>query len=134
MSERRVAFSLGVAYETPVELVAQVPELLRVIVSEQENVRFERAHFKAYGNKSLIFEVVYWVIGRGFGAYMDAQAAINLAILRRFGAEGIAFAHPDRAPTLPPTAARTEPAEPEEDEQDVETAVQPKRQDAKTGA
>jgi small-conductance mechanosensitive channel len=134
MSERRVAFSLGVAYETPVETVAKVPELLRGIIGEQENVRFDRAHFKAYGNNWLVFEVVYWVIGRSFGTYMDAQEAINLAILRRFGAAGIAFAHPDRAPTLPPTAVRSEVIAPKDAERDAELAGPPERHKAKAGA
>ena len=128
MSERRVVLSLGVAYETPIDTVSTVSELLRSIISEQENVRFERAHFKAYGNNWLVFEVVYWVIGRNFAAYMDAQEAINLAILRRFGAAGIAFAHPDRAPTLSPVP-HAAPERPRH-----APAEQPERQKAKTEA
>ena len=43
MTERRVVFSLGVAYETPPEKLAAVAAMLREIVQAQKRVRFDRA-------------------------------------------------------------------------------------------
>ena len=56
----------------------------------------DRPHFAAYGDFSLDFEVVYYVIGADFTLYMDIQQAINLAIYRKFQEEGIQFAYPTR--------------------------------------
>ncbi len=94
MFERRIVFSIGVVYETPVEQVAAIPGMLREIVEAQDRVRFDRAHFQSYGDFALNYEVVYYVLDSDFNLYMDIQQAINLAIFRRFADEGIAFAYP----------------------------------------
>jgi small-conductance mechanosensitive channel len=91
-----VLFGLGIAYETPQDRIERVPEMLREIVMAQERARFDRAHFKEYGDSALLFEVVYYVLDRDYNLYMDVQQAINLEIARRFRAEGIAFAYPTR--------------------------------------
>ncbi|MBM3316898.1 MAG: mechanosensitive ion channel family protein [Candidatus Eisenbacteria bacterium] len=110
MTERRILFSLGVTYQTPVEKLERIPGILRGIIESQELARFERAHFKAHGDFALQFEVVYWMTRPEFGAYMDVQQAINLAIHRAFAAEGIEFAYPTQTlflerPAPPPTGA-----------------------------
>jgi small-conductance mechanosensitive channel len=106
MSERRVVFTIGATYQTPIEKVEAIPMMLREIVEAQGPTRFDRAHFKAYGDFALIFEVVYFVRDPAFNVYMDTQQAINLEIGRRFAAEGIEFAYPTQTIYL----ARTEPA------------------------
>lgn len=94
MAERRAVFSLGVTYQTPAETLAAIPGLLREIVERQHPVRFDRAHFKTYGDFALIFEVVYYVLSPDYNLHMDIQHAINLEIYRRFAAAGIDFAYP----------------------------------------
>jgi small-conductance mechanosensitive channel len=94
MQKRRIVFTIGVTYQTPYEKVAAIPGMLREIIEPRESVRFDRAHFKAYGDFSLIYEVVYWVDSPDFNLYMDIQQAINLAIYQRFEQEGIEFAYP----------------------------------------
>jgi len=96
MAERRVVFTVDVAYETPCEKLAAVPRLLREAVETQQAARFERAHFARFGEYSLVFEVVYHVRGTDYTLYMDVQQAINFAVFRRFGEEGIEFAYPTR--------------------------------------
>jgi small-conductance mechanosensitive channel len=96
MAERRVLFTIGVTYQTPYEKVEKLPGLLAEIVEAQPQVRFDRAHFQAYGDSALIFEVVYWVLAPDYNLYMDIQQAINLAIYRRLEQEGIGFAYPTR--------------------------------------
>jgi small-conductance mechanosensitive channel len=59
MYERRVPFHLGVTYQTPYEKLAAIPGMIRDIIQEQQNIRFDRAHFQSYGDFSLNFEVVY---------------------------------------------------------------------------
>jgi small-conductance mechanosensitive channel len=94
MFERRAVFSVAVSYRTPRDKLAAIPGMLRQIVESQQNVRFDRAHFKEMGTYSLNFETVYYVLLPQYHAYMDVQQAINLAIVERFAAEGIEFAYP----------------------------------------
>jgi small-conductance mechanosensitive channel len=63
-------------------------------VESQDQVRFDRSHFKEYGNFSLNYETVYWVLVPDYNTYMDIQQKINLALYKKFEAEGIEFAYP----------------------------------------
>lgn len=94
MSERRVGFTIGVIYQTPEEKLAQIPQMIKEIIAAQPLTRFDRAHFKSFGDFSLIFEVVYFVLSQDYNVYMDTQQTINLALFRRFAEEGIEFAYP----------------------------------------
>ncbi len=96
MNERRILFTIGVAYETPYETVAAIPVMLREIIQSQKSVRFDRAHFARYGDSALIFEVVYYVLAADYNKYMDVQQAVNLAIFERFAKADIEFAYPTR--------------------------------------
>lgn len=96
MQERRVLFALGVTYQTPQEKLEQIPQWLQEAIEAQSRTRFDRAHFKEYGDSALTFEVVYYVLDRDYNLYMDIQQAINLAIFGRFAREGVEFAHPTR--------------------------------------
>ncbi len=106
LHERRVEFSFGVVYETPVERLERISAITRAIVEAQPKVRFDRAHFKGYGDFALNFEVVYFVKESDYNVYMDIQQAINLALFRRFQEEGISFACSTRTwqeqPVMPP--------------------------------
>lgn len=94
MRERQVHFTLGVSYATPHEHLAAIPDLVRAAVEAQPKTRFVRTHFKAYTAVALEFEVVYDVLERDYRTYMDTLHAINLAIFKQFGEEGIQFAYP----------------------------------------
>ncbi len=94
MRERRVLFTIGVTYQTPVDKLKAVPQWLREAVETQPRARFDRAHFKEHGDSALVFEIVYYVLDRDYNLYMDVQQAINLAVHRRFEREGVEFAYP----------------------------------------
>ncbi|NOY85928.1 MAG: mechanosensitive ion channel family protein [Deltaproteobacteria bacterium] len=94
MNERRVVFSLGVTYQTTAGKLEAIPGWIRDIIQSQENVRFDRTHFKNYGDFSLNYEIVYYVLDRDYTIYMEIQQAINLAIFRKFKEEGVDFAYP----------------------------------------
>ncbi|MBN1825402.1 MAG: mechanosensitive ion channel family protein [Candidatus Eisenbacteria bacterium] len=96
MSERRVLFGFGVIYGTPADKLRAIPGMVREIVEARQGVRFDRAHFKAFGESSLDFEIVYYMLTPDYNAYMDTQQAINLALFERFTREGIDFAFPTR--------------------------------------
>jgi small-conductance mechanosensitive channel len=92
--ERRIAFRIGVIYQTPRHLIEQMPGMLRAAVEEVPRTRFDRAHFFEYGDFALTFEIVYYVLSPDYTVYMDAQQAININIHRRFEEAGISFAYP----------------------------------------
>lgn len=94
MRERRAVFAIGVTYDTPADQLEALPDLIRKAVEAQDLVRFDRAHFKAFGPSSLDFEAVYYVLQPDYNVYMDMQQAINLALVRAFEARGIQFAFP----------------------------------------
>jgi small-conductance mechanosensitive channel len=94
MADRRVAFSIGVTYETPYDKLQAIPAILEEIIGAQPQVRFDRAHFSNYGDSSLNFEIVYYVLDPDYNLFMDIQQAINLALYQRFEQEGIEFAYP----------------------------------------
>ena len=101
MDERRVMFSIGVTYQTPATKVVAIPHMLREAVETQSATRFDRAHFKEYGDSALIFEVVYYVLSADYNRYMDVQQAINLLLFQRFAEEQIEFAYPTQTVFLP---------------------------------
>lgn len=94
MSERRVLFTIGVVYQTPEATLARIPEMIKEIVTAQPRTRFDRSHFKSFGDFSLSFETVYFVQSADYAVYMDTQQAVNLALFRRFADERIEFAYP----------------------------------------
>jgi len=96
MDERRILFRIGVVYQATPEQLEQIPAIIRRIIESTANVRFDRAHFAAFGDSSYDFEIVYYVTSADYNVYMDAQQAINLAMVRAFAAEKIEFAYPTR--------------------------------------
>ena len=94
MSERRILFKLGIVYDTPLEKVKKIPDMIRKIIEKMPNTRCDRAHFKEFGDYSLNFEMVYYVISPDYNKYMDIQQAINLEIFQAFKDEAIEFAYP----------------------------------------
>jgi len=94
MSERRVTFEFGVLYETPHELVKEIPKMLERIYTSADRARFERAHFTAYGDSGLIFTVVYYVESPEYDVYLDVQQKTHFDLMDKFAELGIEFAYP----------------------------------------
>jgi small-conductance mechanosensitive channel len=94
MEERRVVFEIGVVYGTGSGKLRKIPEIVRSAVESLENTRFDRSHFKTFGDSALIYETVYYMTVPDYAAYMDTQQAINLALYERFENEGLEFAYP----------------------------------------
>ena len=96
MQERRVVFTISVTYDTPLKKIKEIPGKIRRFVEEEEDVRFDRAHFREYGENGLIFEIVYYVLSPDFIVYMTKQQNINLKIYSYFEKSRISFAYPTR--------------------------------------
>lgn len=89
----RAKFALGVIYQTPPAVAEKIPAMLREIV-ETHGMEFVRSGFVGFGASSLDFELEFDSPGGDFQAFYDGRAAVGLAILKRFNAEGIDFAYP----------------------------------------
>jgi small-conductance mechanosensitive channel len=100
MKERRVVFGFGVTYQTTPEQLEKIPETVRALIAAEQDTRFDRAHFKDYGDSALNFEVVYFVLSPDYNRYMDIQQRINLGLYRALAAEKIEFAYPTRTLVL----------------------------------
>ena len=94
MERRRVVFKLGVIYQTTSRQLAEIPKLVRDIIESQQDVVFDRGHFQSYGDFSLNFEFVYFVLSSEYNKYMDIQQSINLKVYEEFEKLGIEFAYP----------------------------------------
>ncbi len=94
MYERRIVFKIGVTYQTPSEKLKIIPDMIKAALERHEEVRFDRSHFQGFGDFSLNFETVYYVLKPDYNLYMDIQQAINLELYEKFEAEGIEFAYP----------------------------------------
>ena len=94
MDKRRVAFKFGVVYQTPLAKLKEIPGMVESIIKNIDNTVFDRTHFSSYGDFSLIFEVVYYVISSDYNKYMDTQQRINFDLYEEFEKKGIEFAYP----------------------------------------
>ncbi|MCX6170539.1 MAG: mechanosensitive ion channel family protein [Ignavibacteriales bacterium] len=94
LETRRIVFKLGVTYQTKSDQLKMIPGIVKGIIEKHEQIRFDRAHFKSYGDFSLNFEIVYYVLSSDYTFYMDIQEKINLEIYDQFEKLGIKFAYP----------------------------------------
>ncbi|MEJ2502077.1 MAG: mechanosensitive ion channel family protein [Gemmatimonadota bacterium] len=104
MDERRAVFGFGVTYQTSRDQLERIPAVVREAIENQADTRFDRAHFKGYGDSSLDFEAVYYMLVPDYNAYMDTQQAINLELFDRLAAMGVDFAYPTRTVYVTDTA------------------------------
>jgi small-conductance mechanosensitive channel len=94
LKKRRIEFAFGVTYETPTKKLEKIPNIVKDIISQDELTQLDRVHFQKFGDFSLVFDVVYYVLTPDYNKYMDIQQEINFALKERFEKEGIEFAYP----------------------------------------
>ncbi|WP_266204176.1 mechanosensitive ion channel family protein [Pontibacter kalidii] len=94
MERRRIQFGIGVTYETPADKLEAIPSTIKEIITNEKLAEFDRAHFASYGDSSLDFVIVYYVLTSDFNQYMDTQQSINMQLFREFEKQGIEFAYP----------------------------------------
>jgi small-conductance mechanosensitive channel len=97
MNTRRIVFKFGITYNTPSDKVREVTALVRRIIDGLDNAKFDRAHFLAFDDSQLTFEVVYIMQVSDYNAYMDTQQEINLQLLEGIREMGVQFAFPTRS-------------------------------------
>ena len=97
MKRRRIDFSFGVTYDTPLKKLKKIPEIIKTIIDPEklEHVHsLDRVHFTEFGDFSLNFDVVYYLKTQDYNLYKDIQQEINFKIKEAFEKEGIEMAFP----------------------------------------
>lgn len=94
LEKRRVVFTIGVTYDTPLDKLKKIPPIINEILTNTSNADLERVHFTEFGDFSLKFLISYYVNSNDYGKYLDTQQEINFAIKEAFEQEGIEMAFP----------------------------------------
>ena len=106
LDRRRMSYALGVVYETPLERLEAIPGIVREIVEATDKCSIVRCGFTGFGASSLDFELQLDVHSENYNEVFDTHGRVGLAILKAFGAAGIAFAYPTQTSYA---GERTEP-------------------------
>ena len=94
MEKRRIVFNFGVTYDTSLEKLKEILNIVEAIIKEIKITNLDRVHFKSFGDFSLIFEVVYYLDSNDYKVYMDTQQEINFKIKEELDKRGISMAFP----------------------------------------
>lgn len=94
LHHRRIVMTLGVIYQTPPEVCAHIPDMLREIVESHEDARLVRCGMTQFGASSLDYELQFDVHSTDYEKVFMTRHAICIAILTAFNADGIEFAYP----------------------------------------
>lgn len=91
---RRITEPFGLVYQTPPDVCAEIPVILKSIVESQPDCHFLRCVFDTFGQSSLNFILTYDVGSHEIDVISAAKHAINVSIMRTFADRGIVFAYP----------------------------------------
>ena len=94
MKKRRNSFSIGVEYDTSLKKLKKIPSLIKEAGKNIKDLEIDRVHFTEFGDFSLNFEIVFWVLHRDFSKFRDLQQELNFNIVKLFEKEKITFAFP----------------------------------------
>jgi small-conductance mechanosensitive channel len=94
LEKRRITFTIGVTYDTPLQKLKKIPQIVTCIIDNVDNANLERVHFTEFGDCSLKFLISYYVNSSDYAKYLDTQQQINFAIKEEFEREAIEMAFP----------------------------------------
>lgn len=100
LERRGVTFKLNIKYDTPKEKLGSIPELIKVIISRQQHVTFDRCHLTGFGDFSLSYEVLYFIDSSDYKLYLNIQQSIYFEIMNVFAEQKIDFALPGQTVIL----------------------------------
>jgi small-conductance mechanosensitive channel len=94
LRERRVVMQFGVIYQTPPDLLAQIPHEVKTIADGLSRARYDRCHAFQFGASSIDFEFVFFVTAPELEVSMQVRQGIVIGMIRRFAEIGVEFAYP----------------------------------------
>lgn len=110
--EREVLVNFGVSYDTPMEILRKMPDILREVVESQPDCKFDRACMTGFGNSNLLFQLIYFVLQKheDIRGFMITRSNVNIGIMERFNKDGINMAYPTEHVLLTSMAEQSAPA------------------------
>jgi small-conductance mechanosensitive channel len=94
LNRRRIQQSVGIVTNTPPDLCARIPAIVKEVIDGVEKCTFLRCGMTAYGASSLDFAFEFDVKSEVWQKVFDARSQVLIAVLQRFNEEGIEFANP----------------------------------------
>ena len=94
LNRRRILQQFGIVYQTPPELCARIPDIVKEIVASCEKCAFVRCGMSGFGASSLDYALEFDVKSEVWQKVFDARHQVLIALLARFNQEGIEFAYP----------------------------------------
>jgi small-conductance mechanosensitive channel len=92
--ERRFVLRFGLVYQTPPEMLGQVPDMVRQIVQRQDHARLVRCGLVAFGSSSLDFELEMRMTTPDYDLAFATRSRVCTEILAAFSESGVQFAFP----------------------------------------
>lgn len=94
LRHRTTTLLLTLDASAPAHAIAQLPAIIRDVVTGVPQVRFDRSHVTVPAGGGIGVETVYTVLSADYGAFLDAQQAITVGVLGRLPTLGLALASP----------------------------------------
>ncbi|MGV3480696.1 MAG: mechanosensitive ion channel family protein [Sphingobium sp.] len=94
LHRRRHVLTIGVTYQTPPDVCAKIPAMIKAIVEAHPKCQMIRCGMTGFGASSLDYEAQFDVLSENYDEVFEARSKVCIDILQRFNAEGIEFAYP----------------------------------------
>lgn len=94
LEHRRIVLVLGVVYQTPLELLRSIPDIIGRVVEAHEHATIVRCGMTAFGASSLDFEIQFDVHSPDYEYVFATRSAVCMGIVSAFSEAGIHFAYP----------------------------------------
>jgi small-conductance mechanosensitive channel len=91
---RRTTFLFGLVYQTPPDVIEQVPELAKSAVESRSGCTFIRCSVRGFGDSSIDFELLFDSATVDIELVGSDRTAILASLMRMFAMHGIEFAYP----------------------------------------
>jgi small-conductance mechanosensitive channel len=94
LNRRRIVQPFGIVYQTPPEVCARIPAIVKEVIASCERCVLIRCGMTGYGASSLDYTFEFDVKSEVWQKIYDARHQVLIALLKRFNEEGIEFAYP----------------------------------------
>lgn len=91
---RRTTFLFGLVYQTPPDVLEQVPELARSVVEARSGCTFVRCAATGFGASSIDFELLFDSATVDIDVVTADRTAVLVGLMRMFQMHAIEFAYP----------------------------------------
>jgi small-conductance mechanosensitive channel len=94
LERRRIVLKLGLICQTPPDVCARIPELLKAIVESHKHSNVVRCGMVGFGDSTLDFELTFDVHSRDYDYVFATRSQICIGILDAFNKANIQLAYP----------------------------------------